>query len=424
MQPATHPAPDLRRIEVDDHFLVTGTTTTYAIGDVAAGPATTARSCRWSHRPRCRPAASSPPRSWARRGRPFRYRDKGMLATIGRRAAVGQIGPITFTGLHRVARLARRAPLLPDRVREPRACADALGLVLRAPRPSGAHHPPRRRAPFRLTQAAQQSVGKRARVTSVAARGERRQTGGNDVQGPQPGRGVSRARRAGSASRRHRRRPVEQRAAEGHRGRRHRHRDPHRRHRRCRQPVRTRTVQGRSRRREGRRGLPEQQGRWRRTRRPKVVVDFYDSKLNGNESRNATIQGCENDYALVGTSALFLTEVTDIVGCKDQAGAATGIPDMSAVTTGVPESCPRCRSRRTAPPWTARPSTRTRRRSTRNQGPAKWELSKNKGGLHGVTIVGNDTKDAARGGTILGLSAQAGGHQGRPGRPCRCRVRP
>ena len=29
---------------------------------------------------------------------PFRYRDKGMLATIGRRAAVGQLGPLTFTG--------------------------------------------------------------------------------------------------------------------------------------------------------------------------------------------------------------------------------------------------------------------------------------------------------------------------------------
>ena len=71
----------------------------------------------------------------------------------------------------------------------------------------------------------------------------------------------------------------------------------------------------------------------------KVVVDFYDSKLNGNESRNATIQGCQNDYALVGTSALFLTQVEDIVNCADQAGAATGIPDMSAVTTGVPESC-------------------------------------------------------------------------------------
>ena len=32
-----------------------------------------------------------------------------------------------------------------------------------------------------------------------------------------------------------------------------------------------------------------------------------------------------------------------------------------------------------------------------------------KGGLHGVTIVGNDTKDAARGGTILALAAQQAG---------------
>jgi NADH dehydrogenase len=30
---------------------------------------------------------------------PFRYLDKGMLATIGRAAAVGQIGPVKFTGL-------------------------------------------------------------------------------------------------------------------------------------------------------------------------------------------------------------------------------------------------------------------------------------------------------------------------------------
>jgi NADH dehydrogenase len=30
--------------------------------------------------------------------RPFRYRDKGTLATIGRRAAVGEIGPLRFRG--------------------------------------------------------------------------------------------------------------------------------------------------------------------------------------------------------------------------------------------------------------------------------------------------------------------------------------
>jgi NADH dehydrogenase len=30
--------------------------------------------------------------------RPFRYRDKGTLATIGRTSAVGQVGPFSFTG--------------------------------------------------------------------------------------------------------------------------------------------------------------------------------------------------------------------------------------------------------------------------------------------------------------------------------------
>jgi ABC-type branched-subunit amino acid transport system substrate-binding protein len=141
----------------------------------------------------------------------------------------------------------------------------------------------------------------------------------------------------------------------------------------------------------------------------KVVVDFYDSKLNGNESRNATIQGCQNDYALVGTSALFLTQVDDIVNCKDQAGQATGIPDLSAVTTGVPESCmtmsfPAYGTALDCPTVTQNPQT-----FYGNQGPAKWELSKNKGGLHGVTIIGIDTKDAARGGTILGMTAQQAG---------------
>jgi ABC-type branched-subunit amino acid transport system substrate-binding protein len=139
-----------------------------------------------------------------------------------------------------------------------------------------------------------------------------------------------------------------------------------------------------------------------------VKVDFYDSKLNGNQARNATIEGCQNDYALVGTSALFLTQVDDIVGCKDQAGQAVGIPDLSAVTTGVPESCmtmafPAYGTALDCPTVTANPQT-----FYGNQGPAKWELSKNKD-LHGVTVVGIDTKDAQRGGTILGLTAQKAG---------------
>jgi Periplasmic binding protein len=149
----------------------------------------------------------------------------------------------------------------------------------------------------------------------------------------------------------------------------------------------------------------------------KVVVDFYDSKLNGNEARNATIEGCQSDYALVGTSALFLTQVDDIVNCKDEAGQAVGIPDLSAVTTGVPESC----SPMSFPAYgtAIKCSTVTDNPQSffGNQGPAKWEISQSKEPLHGVTIVGNDTKDAARGGTILGLTAQQAGIKADQGDP-------
>jgi ABC-type branched-subunit amino acid transport system substrate-binding protein len=44
-----------------------------------------------------------------------------------------------------------------------------------------------------------------------------------------------------------------------------------------------------------------------------------------------------------------------------------------------------------------------------NQGPPKHEISTSKDDLHGVTIIGNDTKDAARGGTLAALAAQAAG---------------
>jgi NADH:ubiquinone reductase (H+-translocating) len=88
----------LGRVEVDQHFRVEGTTDTYAIGDTARGPGP-----QGSVLPMQAPPAMQAGRYVAAEilgipSGPFRYRDKGMLATIGRRAAVGQIGPLTFTG--------------------------------------------------------------------------------------------------------------------------------------------------------------------------------------------------------------------------------------------------------------------------------------------------------------------------------------
>jgi NADH dehydrogenase len=89
-----------RRIDVDDHLRVVDAADVYAIGDVAAVHD------RHGHvLPMVSPPAMQAGRYVARHivdggaPRPFRYRDKGTLATIGRRAAVGQIGRLRFRGL-------------------------------------------------------------------------------------------------------------------------------------------------------------------------------------------------------------------------------------------------------------------------------------------------------------------------------------
>ena len=63
----------------------------------------------------------------------------------------------------------------------------------------------------------------------------------------------------------------------------------------------------------------------------KVVVDFIDSKLSADETRNAIIQACQNDFAIVGTTALFLNNVDDMVSCKDiRPDRRPGLPDIPA----------------------------------------------------------------------------------------------
>jgi NADH dehydrogenase len=88
-----------QRLEVDDHLRVVGAENAFAIGDVAA-----AHDKHGNLLPMVSPPAMQAGRYVARHildadiRRGFRYRDKGTLATIGRRSAVGQVGRLQFRG--------------------------------------------------------------------------------------------------------------------------------------------------------------------------------------------------------------------------------------------------------------------------------------------------------------------------------------
>ncbi len=126
----------------------------------------------------------------------------------------------------------------------------------------------------------------------------------------------------------------------------------------------------------------------------KVVVDFYDSKLNANATTNAEIQACQNDVAAVGTSAVSLASVDEMRNCKDMTGAVTGLPDIPFVSTALAQQCSD-QSFPMAPPQVIC-STATEHPQTfqPNIGRAYYYLKKGGKDLHGVYIFGSDSKSA------------------------------
>jgi Periplasmic binding protein len=135
----------------------------------------------------------------------------------------------------------------------------------------------------------------------------------------------------------------------------------------------------------------------------KVVVDFYDSKLNANATTNAEIQACENDVAAVGTSAVSLSSVDEMRNCKDSTGAVTGLPDIPFVSTALVQQCSD-QSFPMAPPQVIC-STATQHPQTfqPNIGRAYYYLKKGGNDLHGVYIFGSDSKSARDSSFVSGI---------------------
>ena len=124
----------------------------------------------------------------------------------------------------------------------------------------------------------------------------------------------------------------------------------------------------------------------------KLVVDFYDSHLNANQTRTAEIQACANDFAMVGTSALTLASVDDMRNCKDQAGATTGIPDIPFFAAPIVQQC----SNESFPiaPIGLRCATKDQHPQTYDSNVARgFYFTKKYGALHGIYLFSLDSRD-------------------------------
>jgi ABC-type branched-subunit amino acid transport system substrate-binding protein len=141
----------------------------------------------------------------------------------------------------------------------------------------------------------------------------------------------------------------------------------------------------------------------------KLVMDFYDSHLNPNDSRNNVIKACQNDYAMVGNGMFLLTNFDDATNCTDKAGQATGLPDLPAVTTFSTEACSPITSLISGNPIECSTLTSDPQTYSGLDGDSKYYLSKYGSKLKGPMVYSNDSKQTAHVTSGLGLLAGKAG---------------
>ncbi len=122
----------------------------------------------------------------------------------------------------------------------------------------------------------------------------------------------------------------------------------------------------------------------------RLQVDFIDSKLNPNAARNALITACAQDLALVGTSSIFMTNMSDATECPDRSGKPVGLPDLGGVVPAVEQQCAPVSFPVNAPQL--RCATRDQHPQTYagNQGGTRYLVRHAKEPLHGVMIKSAD----------------------------------
>lgn len=130
----------------------------------------------------------------------------------------------------------------------------------------------------------------------------------------------------------------------------------------------------------------------------KVVVDFYDSKLNPNDTRNAFIEACKNNFVVIGASALFVNNVSDIENCQGaingEPGTYLGLPDFAVVTTEVDQQCSKTTISINSPQILCETRNENPQTYQANAGRAAYYQKKFGKKLHGAYLYSSDLKAA------------------------------
>jgi ABC-type branched-subunit amino acid transport system substrate-binding protein len=123
----------------------------------------------------------------------------------------------------------------------------------------------------------------------------------------------------------------------------------------------------------------------------KVRVDFIDSKLSADEARNALVRACQEDFAIVGTTALFMNNIEPMTSCPDQAGRITGLPDVPVLQTEIAHQCSQTSFAVIVVGLDCATKDAAEKEVTVRAGTAKYYTKRNKD-LHGVFTLAGDLR--------------------------------
>jgi ABC-type branched-subunit amino acid transport system substrate-binding protein len=123
----------------------------------------------------------------------------------------------------------------------------------------------------------------------------------------------------------------------------------------------------------------------------RLQVDFIDSKLSADEARNALVRACQEDFAIVGTTALFMNNIEPMTSCPDQAGRVTGLPDVPVLQTEIEHQCSQTSFAIIVVGLDCATKDAAEKTVTVRTGAGKYYTKRNKN-LHGIFVLAGDLK--------------------------------